>query len=912
MPLSAYKLISYNIHFYSFAFVLQNEWLCLNCQTQRALSGQLGDLSPPPSPSKIPAKSQPTPPSSPARAVSTTPSPPAPTVTASATKAVIQTPSVTQAPADKSEHDSVTADAKRVVESAAVKQDKEPAVVDHTQVVPEPNEEQTLDTTCENTTVNLTPNEQTIRAAVLPADFIQADTKETDAKLYRRVEKSDPKAQSKMGGENVPEQHELVENESPSNYANVAENHESTDNYPSETTVLDNKPEIRQDLLQVTKAKLKEINEAKNSITSTVNSENIQACDNCPEVASLSKNPTKECSPELESLSNMQTSAETVPNNNNYSAEYLVSSPIIVTEKETLVNIGNISTNTLESSFIPEEIKYRFQVVSDKDKVKNKVVANSGSDAKHPFAHTSEHPDSTKVEFLENEYAVETKTGNMSPSENSLPHLLQTEFENDKIKGIYFDQAEVKQSGEEFEQESIEQGKAHKSTHESQANPADMPECANPTFPTPNELIISKLKTRHDILDEKSHNACVKAVDISSCTFSVLASSDQNTFKNTEGANVGTTESASEAEALPQSQVVEYSSSKAAVEFMFGKENEETLKNKVEHVRIEKTKHQYQASPSERELEDFSVSDNISIIDKTKKENVLTDEAVEDKSYGYAHKCQIAENCLASQMTALIRSVEASKQTASGTESIDNIRHSEKLEHCDIRSKMPSSSFTEAEKVQNFSKEETMKFNTVSVKTENMCVVKNNDSLSALRDQQFPENEENVVPEDTKMKQTSDIASSNAPEDSAIQVVLSGQRTKDYFFPAIDVKEDIQLQNFIKSNVQESVPITQKVDSFSSKPDKENEIPNTKSISENVLCTLNPVVDPSSPCPVASKLDKDKLSEEVQSPSTEVKNQDGTKPLIKPNNTETLAQVTVYGARTGSVLDIRYLLDFFC
>ncbi|XP_053365059.1 protein piccolo [Clarias gariepinus] len=111
----------------------EKEWLCLNCQTQRALSGQLGDLPPSPSPSKMPAKSQPTPPPSPARVVSTTSSPPAFVVTASPTKALTRTPSVTQAPVDMSEHDSVTADAKRVVDSAAVKQDKELAVVESTQ-----------------------------------------------------------------------------------------------------------------------------------------------------------------------------------------------------------------------------------------------------------------------------------------------------------------------------------------------------------------------------------------------------------------------------------------------------------------------------------------------------------------------------------------------------------------------------------------------------------------------------------------------------------------------------------------------------------------------------------------------------------------------------------------------------------
>ncbi|KAK3517760.1 hypothetical protein QTP70_018329 [Hemibagrus guttatus] len=241
----------------------ENEWLCLNCQTQRALSGQLGDLPPPPSPSKMPAKSQPTPPSSPARTVSSTPSTPAPTVTASPSKALIRTLSVTQAPADKSEHDSVTADAKLVVASASVKQDEE-----STQVVPEPNKEQTLDTACESTTLKSTTPEQTIRADVLPADIILRDianAKETDAKQCEIIQQIEPKTQNEKGGGSEPEQHELEENDSPSNHANVIRiNH---DKYPSEATILDNKPEIREDGLQVTKANLKYINEAKDGIT---------------------------------------------------------------------------------------------------------------------------------------------------------------------------------------------------------------------------------------------------------------------------------------------------------------------------------------------------------------------------------------------------------------------------------------------------------------------------------------------------------------------------------------------------------------------------------------------------------------------------------------------------------------------
>lgn len=933
--------ISPNTHIYFF-IVFQKEWLCLNCQTQRALSGQLGDLPPPPSPPKMPVKSQPTPPPSPARAVSTTPSPPAPTVTASPTKALIRTPSVTQAPADKSEHDSVAADAKCVVESAAVKQDEELAVVESTQVVPEPNKEQTLDTAYENTTVKSTPPEQIIKAAVLPADIILrdvADAKETDAKQCGIEKQAEPKAQSKKGGESEPEQHELVENDSPSNHANVAEKHESTDKYSSEDTVLDDNPEVRLDTLQVPKAKLKDINEAQNGVTSTVNSDKAhEACDHGTEVASGfggSENPTNVYSLELESLTNVQTSAETTPDNTNGPEGDLVASPITVTDKETFVNIGYVSTNILETSLTQENPRFPVQVVSVKDEVKNEIMPNSDSDAKHPFAHTSIHPDNIRGEFVENENEVEIKTGNMSPSENPFAHSLRPCVENNKIEGMYFDQAEEKQSGgkSKVEQKSIAQGKAHTSTQESQASPAETPECANPAFPIPNELIKSKLKTKHDISDEKSHNACLNSVDIPLCTFSVLPDTDKNAYKSTDGANVGATESeAKGAEALPQTQVVECLVPKVAAEFKAGQENKETLENKLEHVRIEKTKLQDQVSHTEgEELETFSEGNNMSIINNTKKENVLQNEEVEDtvepessnKSYAYTAKStisQIVEVCLAPQMTGPKREdmlsentqpvVESSKQTGPRTERVDDKQHSEKGEKTDkleqngIRSEMSSSSFTEAEKVLNASKGKKVKSNTDSVKTENKCAVTKDDS-STVRDQECPENRENFGPEDRKIKQTLDTALRNVPEQSAIQVVLSGQRTQELPFPAVDVKDGIQLKRQINSISQQSAP---KVDSLSPKLDKENEIvsgeqkvmpgsqhtkeiPNTQSNSHNVFSTLDPVVKPSPLSPVASKQDRDKSSGGIQSPGTQDKNQDGTKSMIKP--IDKLGQVTL-------------------
>nr|XP_055046898.1 protein piccolo isoform X2 [Misgurnus anguillicaudatus] len=100
----------------------EKEWLCLNCQTQRALSGQLGDMPPPPSPSKLPAKPETTHPSSPALAASTTPSSPAPTATASAAKGLTQTPIITQASADKAEPISAKVDAIDVKNTDAVKE----------------------------------------------------------------------------------------------------------------------------------------------------------------------------------------------------------------------------------------------------------------------------------------------------------------------------------------------------------------------------------------------------------------------------------------------------------------------------------------------------------------------------------------------------------------------------------------------------------------------------------------------------------------------------------------------------------------------------------------------------------------------------------------------------------------------
>lgn len=230
------------------------------------------------------------------------------------------------------------------------------------------------------------------------------------------------------------------------------------------------------------------------------------------------------------------------------------------------------------------------------------------------------------------------------------------------------------------------------------------------------------------------------------------------------------------------------------------------------------------------ELKRVSAGNNISVTNNTKKEKVLQNGEVEDttkpesssKLYDHTPKSTMFQKVKAnpaSQMTVPKREdmlsentqpmVEPSKQTVPRTESVDGKQHSKKVEktdkikHNDIRSEM-SSSLTEAEKALNFSKEKTVKSNTDTVKTENECVVKKDDSLPAVRDQEFPESRENSVHENRKIKQALD-----APDQSAVQVVLPGQRTQEPLFPAVNVKDDIQ------SNEQQSIPLAQNVNFFS-------------------------------------------------------------------------------------------------
>ncbi|XP_051976578.1 protein piccolo-like [Xyrauchen texanus] len=155
----------------------EKEWLCLNCQTQRALSGQLGDMPPPPSPSKLPAKPEPNPPCSPAGAASSTPSSPKPTASAPPARGLTRMPSVTQAPADKSESDPAkAAGAKDVENTEAEKGVTAEPILKSIQVVPEGSKDQTPGTLTENTEGASMLPIQTFKEDATPTHHVAEET----------------------------------------------------------------------------------------------------------------------------------------------------------------------------------------------------------------------------------------------------------------------------------------------------------------------------------------------------------------------------------------------------------------------------------------------------------------------------------------------------------------------------------------------------------------------------------------------------------------------------------------------------------------------------------------------------------------------------------------------------------------
>ncbi|XP_038851320.1 protein piccolo-like [Salvelinus namaycush] len=136
----------------------EKEWLCLNCQTQRALSGQLGDMPPPPSPVKkqLPTPT-PTPPASPANV-------PASPAAAAAASPLARSLSVTQAEA-----------------AAAAKEDTQPLPM--SKVVAERTPPQTPDSASANTDTTPIPPEH----ATPPPDSVPEEKEPEQAETMEAI-----------------------------------------------------------------------------------------------------------------------------------------------------------------------------------------------------------------------------------------------------------------------------------------------------------------------------------------------------------------------------------------------------------------------------------------------------------------------------------------------------------------------------------------------------------------------------------------------------------------------------------------------------------------------------------------------------------------------------------------------------
>lgn len=178
-------------------------------------------MPPSASPSKLPAKHEPTPPSSPARAASSTPSSPVPTATATPAKGLTRMPSITQAPADKSEPVSAKVHAKDVKNTDAEQGVTTEPVPNSTQVVPEESK-QAPGTLNENTEGVATSTEQIIKKDGPPSPHIlkeTADVKGADVEQAETVEQAADQAEAQNIDKSEPEQCQVQKPE----YANTFE-----------------------------------------------------------------------------------------------------------------------------------------------------------------------------------------------------------------------------------------------------------------------------------------------------------------------------------------------------------------------------------------------------------------------------------------------------------------------------------------------------------------------------------------------------------------------------------------------------------------------------------------------------------------------------------------------------------------
>ncbi|XP_049329269.1 protein piccolo isoform X10 [Astyanax mexicanus] len=833
----------------------EKEWLCLNCQTQRALSGQLGDMPPPPSPSKLPAKAQPTPPSSPARAVSSTPPSPAPTATPALAKGLTRTPSLTQAPADKPELDSATVDAKPPVLSAAAKRDEAQAVLESAQVLPEASEEGTLHIAPESTEGISAPPEQT-DTATSPSDCSvpegTADVKEGDVDQAGMLEQTEPLAEDQKVEQNEQEQ------SSPASEAEVASDCADIAKIESQNTESTKNTDVASAVeTQVTPDSLFQVPEAHEDMkpASDPKTDQLISDQGSEEVSPPEPVPPEELSAaEPASVDITQTSVENKSDDRNIPAADEVGDKGSVAEDGAVIN--NI---TLEMSTEPEITAHPENVVGIiEDEVKNEAMPQEASELKaeteNPSAQEQlEKLESEKIAPVEDigdtEKEIIQQNQNQSVedrehSENNEQHVNKKESED---KSEHENEQENDQRNSEntenhnqsspatlIEKEEIIETKTDKSPTgietENKEETTEKPELNSPnqTSMSAPELPIQELEVTLDIKDIKETTA--SKTDLES-----------QAPQETAAPKIE--------EALPESvQPVE-----------------EVLKETV---------------PKTEDLGAEQIHENVAKTDKMDKDTeVEQNQKILENSQDFVSTNLTDDNN------------EGNPETQTELSSSPSQVKSEQLSS--------SSSVSEAKYMSKVSEEQAVESDTDAMKTQNKSVVEQDDSPSAVSAQKVLEKDEN-----SEVKQTPDTISNKASELLTTPAVQPDIKEESPLTLS-DGKENILVEGEVQSK-EEPVVQTELTSSSAALTHNENEkevileaetttISNTDTQSnvESVSLTLDPSVEPAPPLLVASELDRNNSSSEGQSQDTSENKEEDPKPLIKSKELEEKKDVAV-------------------
>ncbi|KAI4892381.1 hypothetical protein NFI96_020656 [Prochilodus magdalenae] len=919
--------------------VLQKEWLCLNCQTQRALSGQLGDI-PPPSPSKLPAKAQPTPPSSPAR-VSSTPSSPAPTATAAPAKGLTRTPSVTQAPADKPELVSATVDAKPLIESAAVIRDEAQAAPESAQVVPQASKERTLYSVPENTEGISALPEQTVKAAAPPPDSVPGDTadvKEAGADQAGIVEptvevqKVDKREGDQSQAVEASDDASFAERESQNKEATPAS--EAVDENPTETLSSGSKSQISPDSTQVTEADTKQ-----EQVTDRET--DPQAFYQGSEEASPPEYPGEECSAEPASADSMQTSVGNKSDDKNTPVPDKVATPNEVEEKEATAKESAATTGTPEMPVEPDEPTHPDEAVCSTDEVDNKVSSPKESEAKAETESLASPacPDSEEREPKDEKCPPNMEKETTQPSEEDHTSTLSTPLAETPASPTPASPALAILTESEPTNESVvlETASAEIAHHELlMTRRADLPDSvlgsSDSSPPIETELHASPM-VEDTQAESVPHDQTVE------CTTSRVEA---------DSGVVGEPSVNEEKAVRPLRHELERGDSENKNQASLNKEKEEDQleKQQITETGSEKTKEEIvcteteMAKSTEQHKTDFQ-----NTLDGSAPEPNVSEPEILDKDIKEAELAHLAQKTAPKREEAPLQNVlpeqELSKEPVPKAEYLGNEPIHEEVEKTErtetdtevalndtgsgnlrevsvlqlakkndegkahtetgpassvpqVESEhIPSSPVNEAKYTEAVSEGKTVETHTDTAKTGNECIVERDDSPSAISAQKVPEKEENSSPENSSaLKASTDTVLKQTPEESTTPAVPMDRGVGE-----CDGREGIVSDREINWNGEQSVVLAQITDSPATVSHKESEIvedeqevkvhpeatdaETSQSSVGSVLHALDPPVEPASPIPVVSKLDKSRSSVEVPSPDAEEKKEEGSKPQPK-------------------------------